>query len=107
MHGSYESLKYGTVLDGLADLTGGVAESIPIKNEATGGGRKLSELLDMTSIVTANIQSEKNDNQEKVILLSNFSNVFSCRVHPGLPCELIRNGNKENIVFKDGIGVKG
>ena len=68
MHGSYESLKYGTVLDGLADLTGGVAESIPIKNEATGGGRKLAELLDMTSIVTANIQSEKNDNQEKVIL---------------------------------------
>jgi hypothetical protein len=63
LHGSYESLKYGTVLDGLADLTGGVAESLPVRNDATGSGRRLADLLDMTSIVTANVQSEKAENQ--------------------------------------------
>ena len=41
LHGSYEALKYGSVLDGLADLTGGVAESILLKNDPTGSGRLL------------------------------------------------------------------
>ena len=59
LHGSYEALKYGSVLDGLADLTGGVAESIVLKNDPTGSGRLLLELLDMTSVVTANVQVEK------------------------------------------------
>ena len=31
LHGSYESLKYGSVLEGLADLTGGVVETIPLR----------------------------------------------------------------------------
>lgn len=60
LHGSYEALKYGSVLDGLADLTGGVAESIPLKNDPTGTGRLLIELLDMTSVITANVQVENN-----------------------------------------------
>ena len=59
LHGSYEALKYGSVLDGLADLTGGVAESILLKSDPTGSGRLLLELLDMTSVVTANVQVEK------------------------------------------------
>jgi len=68
LHGSYEALKYGSVLDGLADLTGGVAESIPLKGDPTGSGRLLVELLDMTSVITANIQVEKetNKNSSKV-----------------------------------------
>ena len=56
LHGSYEALKYGSVLDGLADLTGGVAESILLRSDPTGSGRLLLELLDMTSVVTANVQ---------------------------------------------------
>ena len=31
LHGSYEALKYGTSLDGLSDLTGGIAENIILK----------------------------------------------------------------------------
>ena len=56
MHGSYEALKYGTTLDGLADLTGGVTESISIKTDTPTGQlsqRLLSRLLCSTSIVTA------------------------------------------------------
>ena len=44
------------MLDGLADLTGGVAESIVLRGDATGSGRLLLELLNMTSVVTANVQ---------------------------------------------------
>ena len=58
LHGSYEALKYGSVLDGLADLTGGVAECLPLRGDPTGSGRLLVELLDMTSVITANIQVE-------------------------------------------------
>ena len=65
LHGSYEALKYGSVLDGLADLTGGVAESITLKSDPTGSGRLLLELLDMTSVVTANIQVEKPKGEDK------------------------------------------
>jgi hypothetical protein len=31
LHGSYEALKYGSVLEGLADLTGGVVETLPLR----------------------------------------------------------------------------
>jgi len=63
LHGSYEALKYGSVLDGLADLTGGVAECLPLRGDPTGSGRLLVELLDMTSVITANIQVEKESNK--------------------------------------------
>ena len=52
------------MLDGLADLTGGVAESILLKNDPTGSGRLLIELLDMTSVITANVQVETNKKGE-------------------------------------------
>lgn len=57
LHGSYEALKYGTLLDGLADLTGGITESVNIRQDPTTCGRMLTKLLDMTSIITCTVQS--------------------------------------------------
>jgi calpain-9 len=58
LHGSYEALKYGTLLDGLADLTGGITESITIKNEnALIRPPLLHSLLDTTSIITCTINT--------------------------------------------------
>lgn len=57
LHGSYEALKYGSMLDGLSDLTGGITESIPVKQDGTSYSRLLLKLLDMTSIVTCAIQT--------------------------------------------------
>jgi len=65
LHGSYEALKYGSVLDGLADLTGGVAELLPLRGDPTAAGRLLVDLLDMTSVITANIQVEKDKDNNK------------------------------------------
>ncbi|CAH1389599.1 unnamed protein product [Nezara viridula] len=56
LHGSYEALKYGTMLDGLSDLTGGIAESISLRHDPTTCGRLLNNLLDMTTIVTCTVQ---------------------------------------------------
>lgn len=56
LHGSYEALKYGTLLDGLADLTGGITESINIRQDQTTCGRMIAKMLDMTSIVTCTLQ---------------------------------------------------
>ncbi|XP_022235226.1 calpain-C-like, partial [Limulus polyphemus] len=58
LHGSYEALKYGCSLDGMADLTGGVTESISIRQDPTACGRILSKLLSMTSIVTAIVHQQ-------------------------------------------------
>lgn len=52
LHGSYEALKYGTLADGLSDLTGGITESISLRQDPTSCGRILNNLLDMTTIVT-------------------------------------------------------
>ncbi|KAL0851764.1 hypothetical protein ABMA28_000076 [Loxostege sticticalis] len=51
LHGSYEALKYGSLLDGLADLTGGITESVPIPDAADAAS--LAGLLAATSVVTA------------------------------------------------------
>ncbi|KAJ8943930.1 hypothetical protein NQ314_009594 [Rhamnusium bicolor] len=56
LHGSYEALKYGSMLDGLADLTGGITENILIRQDATSCARLLHKLLDMTSIITCAVQ---------------------------------------------------
>lgn len=55
LHGSYEALKYGSLLDGLSDLTGGITESILLRQDVT-CPRLLQKLLDMTSIVTCAVQ---------------------------------------------------
>lgn len=62
MHGSYEALKYGTLLDGLSDLTGGITESIAIRQDPTACGRVLAKLLDMTSLITCTV----NNNQQQI-----------------------------------------
>ncbi|CAH2035743.1 unnamed protein product, partial [Iphiclides podalirius] len=51
MHGSYEALKYGNLLDGLADLTGGITESMILSE--FGEAHALSSLMKASSIVTA------------------------------------------------------
>ncbi|KAL4717640.1 hypothetical protein ACJJTC_000789 [Scirpophaga incertulas] len=51
LHGSYEALKYGCLLDGLADLTGGITESIRLTDITD--PNSLSAMLKTTSIVTA------------------------------------------------------
>lgn len=57
LHGSYEALKYGTLLDGLADLTGGITESISIRQDPTTCGRMLNKLLEMTTLITCTVQT--------------------------------------------------
>ena len=57
LHGSYEALKYGTLLDGIADLTGGISESITLKtNEINNYDTVIENLLKMTSVVTCKSQ---------------------------------------------------
>lgn len=51
MHGSYEALKYGNLLDGLADLTGGITESLNVTDFSDAAA--LHSLMKTTSIVTA------------------------------------------------------
>jgi len=61
LHGSYEALKYGTLLDGLADLTGGITENVPIKVDSNIiRPPLLHALLDTTSIVTCTINNAVN-----------------------------------------------
>uniref|UniRef100_A0A336LVQ1 CSON006144 protein n=1 Tax=Culicoides sonorensis TaxID=179676 RepID=A0A336LVQ1_CULSO len=61
LHGSYEALKYGTLLDGLADLTGGITESIAIKQDTTIiRPPLLHSLLDTTSIITCTVNNGLN-----------------------------------------------
>ncbi|XP_042898782.1 calpain-C [Parasteatoda tepidariorum] len=58
LHGSYEALKYGTSLDCLADLTGGITESLPVSYESSTCAKMINRLLKMTNIVTAVIQRQ-------------------------------------------------
>jgi len=63
LHGSYEALKYGTTLDCMSDLTGGIAESLSLKeggelSEPTTALATLHSLLKMTSIVTSKVHKE-------------------------------------------------
>ncbi|GAU93428.1 hypothetical protein RvY_05370-2 [Ramazzottius varieornatus] len=56
LHGSYEALKYGNLLDGLANLTGGCAEQIGFSPAAL--ELVFNRILNRTSIVTVVATSE-------------------------------------------------
>nr|CAD7454767.1 unnamed protein product [Timema tahoe] len=71
LHGSYEALKYGTLLDGLADLTGGITESISIRQDPTTCGRMLSKLLEMTSLITCTVQNTSSQMRNQTEKLAN------------------------------------
>nr|CAD7397542.1 unnamed protein product [Timema poppensis] len=71
LHGSYEALKYGTLLDGLADLTGGITESVSIRQDPTTCGRMLSKLLEMTSLITCTVQNTSSQMRNQTEKLAN------------------------------------
>ena len=72
LHGSYEALKYGTLLDGIADLTGGISESITLKtNEINNYDTVIENLLKMTSVVTCKSQPPSE-------VSTNISRSFVC-----------------------------
>jgi len=73
LHGSYEALKYGSTLDGLADLTGGVTESLGVKLDASFHVRLLSRLLANTSIITVVAQTNANNKENNRNNDSNIS----------------------------------
>ncbi|XP_055940429.1 calpain-C-like isoform X1 [Argiope bruennichi] len=58
LHGSYEALKYGTSLDCLADLTGGITESVSVGYESVHCAKVINKLLKMTTVVTAITQRQ-------------------------------------------------
>ncbi|CAN8011545.1 unnamed protein product [Ixodes pacificus] len=59
LYGSYEALKYGSSLDGLADLTGGVTETLSIRQDPSSCARTLAgSLLARTTLVTALVQQQ-------------------------------------------------
>ncbi|XP_043244576.1 calpain-C-like [Amphibalanus amphitrite] len=100
LHGSYEALKYGTTLDGLADMTGGITETLSIREDATGAGHTIGRLLEQTSIITATVQTgsqtPKNGSPEKlangVLLGTNYRVLDIERVtqFSGEPTQLVR-----------------
>lgn len=57
LHGSYEAIKYGNILDGLANLTGGAAESAPVNTETC--NLVFNTIFNKTSIVTSTAQPEE------------------------------------------------
>ncbi|GAB6033052.1 hypothetical protein CHUAL_012668 [Chamberlinius hualienensis] len=63
LHGSYEALKYGCSLDGLADLTGGITESINVRQDPNSCCRMLGKVLEMTSVVTCVVLQTQTRNQ--------------------------------------------
>ncbi|XP_011495120.1 PREDICTED: calpain-C [Ceratosolen solmsi marchali] len=71
LHGSYEALKYGTLLDGLSDLTGGITENIAIRQDPTGCGRALATLLDMTSLITCTVSNSQQQIRNSAEKLAN------------------------------------
>ena len=51
-------------MDGLSDLTGGIAESIPLKAESTGARELIASLLKMTTVVMTKIARDSADSRD-------------------------------------------
>ena len=65
-------MKYGTSLDGLSDLTGGIAESLAIKPKISDLLNIMLNLLKMTSIVLCKVDKDAdNKDQQQSKLLTN------------------------------------
>ncbi|XP_040169218.1 calpain-C isoform X2 [Anopheles arabiensis] len=94
LHGSYEALKYGTLLDGLADLTGGITESISIKVESNILIRPplLHNLLDTTSIITCTI------NNGTMTQIRNQTEALPNGIHVGINYRLCSMDKAETIM---------
>ncbi|ODN05130.1 Calpain-C [Orchesella cincta] len=98
LHGSYEALKYGTTLDGFADLTGGITESMRLRQDPTSCSRILSKLLQMTSIITVNVQSTTQSRSQSDKLANGIQIGLNYRVYSiekvetygGEPVQLVR-----------------
>ncbi|CAG7681524.1 unnamed protein product [Allacma fusca] len=71
LHGSYEALKYGSTLDGFADLTGGITESIRLRQDPTSCSKILNKLLQMTSVITVAVHASAQPNRQADHKLAN------------------------------------
>ena len=72
LHGSYEALKYGTSLDGLSDLTGGIAENIILKPNSTDISNQLAHLLKLTSIILCKVEAKSADEVSLIFRIGIF-----------------------------------
>ena len=70
LHGSYEALKYGTSLDGLSDLTGGIAENIVLKPQSTDISNILAHLLKLTSIILCKVEAKNADDVSYTVVIT-------------------------------------
>ena len=59
-------MKYGTSLDGLSDLTGGIAESIPLRPTSPELSATLGHLLKLTTIVLAKVDDGNRDKSAEI-----------------------------------------
>lgn len=63
LHGSYEALKYGCSLEGLADLTGGATENINLREDPAACRQTLHRLLSMTCLITAVVPNDAHSSK--------------------------------------------
>lgn len=66
LYGSYEALKYNTIVDGLTDLTGGVAETMDMKEDPTACSILLRGMLDMSSLITCSTPNVRKELHRKL-----------------------------------------
>ncbi|KAL1518074.1 hypothetical protein ABEB36_001754 [Hypothenemus hampei] len=105
LHGSYEALKYGSLLDGLADLTGGITESIPIKEDETSCSRLLTKLLDMTSVVTCTVQPPNHVRSLTEKLSNGIQTGVNYRIYAIERLETFNNETLQLVTLRNPLGL--
>ncbi|XP_060535466.1 calpain-C [Cylas formicarius] len=105
LHGSYEALKYGSLLDGLADLTGGITESIQIRQDATSCARLLHKLLDMTSIITCAVQPPNQVRSHTEKLVNGIQTGVNYRIYSIERAETFNNVSVQLIKLRNPLGL--